>query len=598
MKPSEQIKERLNIVDIISQYIKLDPAGTNYKGLCPFHQEKTPSFFVSPEKGLWHCFGCGEGGDIFTFIEKQENINFKEALKILAKKANIKLDTFQPSYEDYLEERILKINNLAVKFYQKALKASHEGETAREYLKKRKLDSVAQKEFQIGYAPNRWRALYDFLLKKGFNNAEIVQSGLIIQKDNNKFYDRFRARLMFTLKNVYGEVVGMAGRKLENIENSLDKNPGKYINSPEAKLYHKSNFLYNLDKAKESIRDQNFVIIAEGYTDVISSYLKGACNIVASSGTALTLGQLQLIKRYTNNLALAYDADSAGNKATERGIELALNQGFNLQVIDLPNGQDPDDIARNNFNLWKKLIKERIPIMEFYFRLYLKNADLKNLAVKRESANKLLFLIKCIQDLIERSYWLRKLSYALGLDEEILEKMLEKINTDNTNDPSSVIPNQTTNINQNFSENNALKPEERLLGFLINFPQKIKKIKAEYFQDCPKIFSIYKILKKQYNKKVFDQKNFLSIIKEKYSPIYSNIVKVLIYLEQDLTNQTKTDQEDNFLILKKRIKKTHYWRKLKKLEFQIAQAEDNGQEDKAEKLGFKFQKISKIYQKL
>jgi len=312
MKPSDQIKEKLNIVDVIREYVPgLKQVGANHKALCPFHKEKTPSFIVSPDKQVWHCFGCDRGGDIFKFIMEIEGIEFKDALRILAKKAGIELKPWDRSLSTK-RSRLLKILDLASIFFQKTLE-SDQGKIAQGYLAKRKVNSSVAEEFKLGYAPDAWDKLLSFLKARGYKEQEIFEAGLTVKK-GQRSYDRFRNRLMFPILDVHGNVVGFTGRILgKEIEGQ-----GKYVNTPQTLVYDKSRVLYGLSKAKEAIRKQDLCILVEGQVDVIASHQTGVKNVVAVSGSALTLPQINLIKRFTQNIALAFDVDIAGSSATKR----------------------------------------------------------------------------------------------------------------------------------------------------------------------------------------------------------------------------------------------------------------------------------------
>ena len=303
----EEIKLKTDIVDIISEYVELKKAGMgSYKACCPFHNEKTPSFVVSQDKQIFHCFGCGKGGDVFTFIQEIEGIDFKEALNILAKKAGVELKT-----TDYIKkeqtkrEKILEILNLSTKYYQKLLTLK-QGETALKYLKNRGLKDETIKKFKIGYSPNNWDNLYRFLKSKGYQDLDIFLSGMIVKKDGGGYYDRFRNRVMFPISDIYGNVIAFTARVLEK-----DSKQAKYINSPQTEVYDKSSILFGLDIAKSKIKQKDFVIIVEGQMDLITSVEFGTENIIASSGTALTEKQIKILKRYTKNLHFYFDKDKA-----------------------------------------------------------------------------------------------------------------------------------------------------------------------------------------------------------------------------------------------------------------------------------------------
>jgi len=415
-----EIKSRIDIVDLISEYIKLKPAGKNFKALCPFHKEKTPSFFVSPERQIFHCFGCGAGGDIFSFIMKIENIDFPEALRILAKKAGVEVKKTDYHLKSQ-KTKILDILNLATKFYHKILLDSPGAKIAREYLKKRGVTKESIKNFQLGFIPNKWDTLLKFLVKRGYKEKDIETAGLIIQKENGKYFDRFRNRIMFPIADVYGQVVGFTARILPNEKKEI----AKYINTPETIVYNKSKILYALDKAKKEIRKQDFVILVEGNMDAITCHQFGFKNVVASSGTALTIQQIKLLKRFTNNLYLCFDMDIAGQTAAQRGIDLALQEEMNIKVMQLPKGKDPDECIRKSLKSWFSAIKKAKPIMGYYFDIALKKYNPKKLEGKKRISNFILPIISKITDPIEKDFWIRFLAEKIDVPEYVL---VDKIN--------------------------------------------------------------------------------------------------------------------------------------------------------------------------
>ena len=347
-----KIKDRLDVVDVISGYLKLQKAGMNFKARCPFHNEKTPSFVVSPERQVWHCFGCSAGGDIFTFIQQIEGVEFPEALRVLAAKAGIELESFNTAAKDD-KTRLYEVCESATKFFEKQFH-SNTGKLALEYLKNRGVADSTIQEFRLGFAPNDWDSLGTFLRDCGYSENEIVEAGLAIKRtDGSGAYDRFRSRIMFPIFDLNGQVVGFTGRilQLENgnwkLENAQAE-PAKYINTPQTRIYDKSRILYGLNKAKMDIKQADQCILVEGNMDALMSYQAGVKNVVASSGTALTPNHLSLLHRYTTNLGFCFDTDQAGAMATKRGIGLALGQNFNIKVVEINviECNDPADLIQ------------------------------------------------------------------------------------------------------------------------------------------------------------------------------------------------------------------------------------------------------------
>ena len=420
----EEIKSRLNIVDVVGAYIKLEKAGINYRARCPFHSEKSASFFVSPSRQLWHCFGgCNEGGDIFKFVMKIEGIEFVDALKILADKAGVQLKKGSADYEKMKSERqvLLDLNERATKFFSAQLK-SGTGTEVLDYLKKRGLTEETIRDWRIGYAPNSWQSLSDYLIGQGFARENIVSAGLAIRKDSQKFFDRFRSRIMFPICDFNSSVIGFTGRVFKSEEES------KYMNVPNTLLYDKSRALYGMDKAKMEIRQKDFCVLVEGNVDCIMSHQAGVKNCIAVSGTALTPIHLGIIKRYTSNLVLAFDMDLAGNKATSKGIDMALRSGFNVKVISMVAEKDPADIVLiEGPEKWASLVNEAKPINRFYFDLAFKGRDPELFEDKKKIVSDLLPVFKKIDNNIEQSYWIEELGNRLKIKEGDIRKEMQKV---------------------------------------------------------------------------------------------------------------------------------------------------------------------------
>ena len=425
----QEIKERLNIVDVISGYLRLQKAGVNFKALCPFHNEKTPSFMVSPSRQSWHCFGsCGEGGDIFTFIEKIEGVEFPEALKILAEKAGIILKYDNPKLRSE-KDKAYEICEKATQFFTASLNNAN---VILDYLHKRGLQDGTIDEWRLGYAPDSWGSLLSFLGKYGYREPEIEKAGLILR--GAKYHDRFRNRLMFPIFDTNGRVVAFSGRIMNDIVPSKTEkaDSGKYINSPETILYNKSRILYGLDRAKTDIRKADKVILVEGQMDAVLSWQDGVRNVVATSGTALTENHLLILKRLTNNLVLAFDMDDAGFRATKRGVDLANETGFGVSVLDISSGKDPADFVKERPGEFAKLISESQPIMAYYFNRAFEKFSIDKIEGKKFIALTLLSEIKRLPSAVERSGWLRELSLRLGISESDLREEMERVEIEKT----------------------------------------------------------------------------------------------------------------------------------------------------------------------
>ncbi len=418
MEAVEEVKSHLDIVDVAAEYLQLKPAGSgSFRANCPFHQEKTPSFFVNRQRQSWHCFGCNKGGDVISFVMDIEGMDFREALEHLAQKAGVTLPAFNTQATGE-RRRLQEINDLAARFFRSTLLQSPDAEHARKYAAERGIDELTGDLFRIGYAPESWDALRNALNAKEISDDEILRAGLIAQSQNGgRPYDRFRDRLMFPIQDVHGHTIGFTGRSL-----SKDAKEAKYVNTPETAIFKKSNVLYGLDKAKGEIKSKNTCVIVEGNMDVVSSHRVGITNVVCSSGTALTADQLRLISRFTKNVLIAFDADSAGITATLRGLDLARAEDFNIKVITLPPeaGKDPDDAVRKDPALWKEAIASAVDIMDWVFRLAFKGKNLSDPMQKREIAQQVLPEIKRIVDPIIRDHWIKKLAVGLETSEDAL----------------------------------------------------------------------------------------------------------------------------------------------------------------------------------
>jgi len=420
MSKITEVKQRLDIVELVSEYVTLQKAGRNFKGLCPFHSERHPSFFVFPEQQSWHCFGaCGTGGDIFSFIMKKEGIDFGQALRFLAQRGGVTLTPIEASgkAEDEKKERLFQINEAAAEYYHYLLLSTKEGEAARSYLSKRNVKHEIIKGFRLGFSPNAWEIMKKYLLGKGYKEKELVEAGLIIEKEEGGSYDRFRNRLIFPICDDRGRVTGFGARV-------LDDSLPKYINSPQTQIFDKGNILYGIDKAKSAIRKKKLVIVVEGYMDVLTAHQNDWQNVVGSMGTSITEKQVEGIKRLTDNITLALDADLAGEEATLRGRAILANSSAEANVILLPPGKDPDDVIRENTALWEKLVEQAMPIMDFAFQSVISKVDINKARDKSLAVQKLLPSIYEIKDPVQQSHYLKKLARELKVEESAIRAAL------------------------------------------------------------------------------------------------------------------------------------------------------------------------------
>jgi len=417
-----EVKQRLDIVELVSEYVTLQKAGRNFKGLCPLHSEKHPSFFVFPEQQTWHCFGaCGTGGDIFSFIMKKEGFDFGQALRLLAQRGGITLSPLEApdKAEDKEKERLFQINEAATEYYHHLLSSTKAGEAARSYLERRKVMPETVKEFRLGFSPDTWETIKNYLLNKDYKEKELAEAGLIIEREEGGSYDRFRNRLMFPICDIQGRVTGFGAR-------ALDDSLPKYINSPQTSIFDKSSSLYGIDKAKSAIRKKNLVIIVEGYTDVLTAHQHSWQNVVGSMGTSLTEKQVGGIKRLTNNITLALDADLAGEEATLRGKAILAYSNAEANVILLPSGKDPDEVIREDLSLWQKLVEQAMPILDFAFQSTISKVDINKAKDKSLAVQKLLPSIYEIKDPVQQSHYLRKLARELKVEESAIKAALRE----------------------------------------------------------------------------------------------------------------------------------------------------------------------------
>jgi len=418
--PVDIIKEKLDVVDFLKGYIQLQPAGRNFKGLCPFHREKTPSFMVSPERQSWHCFGCNIGGDIFGFVMRYENVEFAEALKILADKAGVELKRVSPAEYKHLG-LLYDINEKAKEFFKKELDNS---KVAKDYIASRGLSKETINEFEIGFAPAASETLVLYLINSGFHPDDILRAGLSFKTDRGLQFDRFRGRIMFPIHNHLGKTVGFTGRILPQFD---DGKSGKYVNSPETPIFAKSKLLYGFWKSKNFIRDMKHAFIVEGQMDFLMSWQAGVKNVVASSGTALTGDHLIAIRRLADQLVISFDNDEAGREAGERAIDLAEAADFGIKVAIFNNYKDPAEAALSDKKYFFDVIENAKPATEFYFEKYLPQDNFnvrdrdsfKNLRIVLEK-------IKNISSPVLRSFWLKELSKRTGVGELTLSEEMER----------------------------------------------------------------------------------------------------------------------------------------------------------------------------
>lgn len=419
----DDIKQRLDIVEVVGQYVQLQKAGRNLRGLCPFHSERTPSFFVSPERQSWHCFGaCATGGDVISFVMKKEGLEFGEALHLLAERAGVRLP--ERREEDTAErERSRQANEAAAQFYQHALLHSEAGQGAKRYLEERGLDLKAMQAFQLGFSPPGWENLCRHLRERGFQDEELLTAGLATVGERG-LRDLFRQRIIFPIADERGRVVGFGGRAFAS--GGEEEAQPKYLNTPQTPLFDKGSLLYALDRAREQIRREGSAVIVEGYMDAIAAQQHGFGNVVASMGTALTERQVRLLKRFSRDLILALDADTAGQEATLRAVEYQQLLGRDIRVVILPEGRDPDQVIREEPDAWPALLDSAQPLLDYKFQAVAGSLDLSQPWQRSQAVDEMLPLLGLIGDRVIQAHYLQRLARLAQTPEDALYRMLRR----------------------------------------------------------------------------------------------------------------------------------------------------------------------------
>ena len=424
----EEIRINNDIVDVVSEYVRLEKRGKNYFGLCPFHREKTPSFSVESGKQIFYCFGCGKGGNVFQFVSLAEKLDYIESVRLLADRAKIVLpenDDAEQVEKAKLKQLVLNINLITARYYNEVLN-SRQGEPAEAYLKKREISGNTVRKFGIGYSTDDWDNLYQYLRSEGFSDDQLLLSGLVLRSSKGTLYDRFKGRLIFPIFDIRGNVIGFGGRILDNLLPKQDNQPPKYVNSPETAVYSKGKHLYALNFAKNS--DSKKLIVVEGYMDVISLHQSGINNAVASLGTALTESQGRILKKYADEIVISYDADTAGQAATQRGLDLLGEIGCNVKVLTVPDGKDPDEyIRKNGPDGFRKLADNALSLVEYKIKVLRGEQDLTGTEGKIAFLNKAAVVLSRVDNIMEREMYIKKLSREYEISEDaILSEVLRR----------------------------------------------------------------------------------------------------------------------------------------------------------------------------
>ena len=458
-----EVRERAPILEVISDYMSLRKSGANYQGLCPFHGEKSPSFNVNPARGIFHCFGCGAGGNVVTFVMRMEGMNFPTAVKFLAKRVGVDIPE-RPLTRDEKrkvdeQEQLYTINELAAQFYRRVLERDEAGAAGRSYLQRRGVDDQTAATYRMGFAPEGWDNLAKHLSRKGIAAEDAEKLGLLRKREGRDgYYDTFRNRLLFTISDLHGRAIGFGGRV-------MDDSLPKYINSPESPIYHKSEVLFGLDLAKKGMREQGSAIIVEGYFDHLALYRAGHTNVVATCGTALTPPHLKLLRRYAEKVYMLFDGDEAGRKATVRSMELFLEEGFPARVVEVPSGDDPDTfLRREGAGAFAPLLESAQPIFEFFYRGLIRTTDTRGVEGKVAFVNEVAPRLLKISDPLERGLYEKEICRAVGIDQGMLRN---KVGIAPAPQPR---PKPATR--------ESAGTEEILLTLMVKFPEVVAKVRA------------------------------------------------------------------------------------------------------------------------
>ena len=567
----DEVRQSNDIVDIISQYVHLKRSGRNFFGLCPFHNEKSPSFSVSPDKQIFHCFGCGVGGNVFTFLTKIEGINFIEAVQTLAERSNIQLPTLDnkgDSLKEELKAKVYKVNEFAANYYHENL-YKPESKIAQEYIKKRKLTNETLKSFQIGFS-GKFNELYNALKEQGFEEKEILESGLVNKNDNGKYIDRYRNRLMFPICDVRGRVIAFGGRVLD------DSKP-KYINSPENIVYSKGRHLFGLNVAKKG--DVKKILIVEGYMDVISLHQRGVTNVVASLGTALTQQQGWLLRKSSEQIILSFDSDEAGLSAKMRALDILQNMGCDIRILQMEGAKDPDEyIIKYGSARFQSLIEKALSVVEFKVKVLKKDLDLNNTNDKIKFFNEIAKLLSKIDNTIEKEVYIEKIAKSYDISKEAIYAEVNKLAYATSKGQKILEKAKPVATHKKIQENKVseaiIKKENTILSLLLmgdlNVFQVIKQnIKVEDFRDN---------LNQQIAKKLY----------EEFEKGNSNINSILDNLGEEEQNHITMIMADDYEIkdIEKAIDdiiQSYEKEKLNERKFQILEELENEDIDEAQK---------------
>ncbi|HSX57979.1 MAG TPA: DNA primase [Candidatus Saccharimonadales bacterium] len=568
----DEVKSKIDIVQLVGGYVALKKAGRNYKGLCPFHSEKTPSFMVSAERQIFKCFGCNEGGDAITFYQKIEGLEFGQALKALADKVGVRLADYQPNPAEKQRDTFLQINEKTAEFYHYLLAKHPSGKKALEYLKNRGLNEKTIDDWQLGFAPDSWDTTFKFLIKKKFEPKDITASGIALPSTGRGAYDRFRKRIMFPIRNIAGSTVAFSGR-------IFGEGEPKYLNSPDNLLFNKSNNLFGIDKAKIEIKRENQAVLVEGNLDVISSHQAGVTNVVAPLGTALTEKQVDLMRRFASELVVSFDQDSAGYAASLRVVELAEKAGLTLKLTEIA-GKDPDELIKKDPKAWKEAIKNSVPIYDFLINNLLERYSNQSPESFRKITKEILPYLNKIDNELTLSHYERLLATKLSVSEESVKKELAKQGS-----PTPVKGEEKVETEKKIIAEK-IRVETYLLELILQSQTLPKEVSSEDFE-VRRLRNIFEILQKSSTNFQFSLKSLK--VPEELQEIFDRLTLAELASESVKNSQSLQREIDTCV---RRLKELNLRTELKKVSLAIKQAEIARNNSQIDSLSKNFQELS------
>jgi DNA primase len=543
MSTIDEVRQRADIVEVIGQYVRLTKSGRTFRGLCPFHSEKNPSFFVYPEQQTWHCFGaCSTGGDVFSFIMKKEGADFGDALRLLADRVGVTISA-RSRRETEGKDRLYQINQVAAQYFHDLLLNSPAGEKARKYVAGRGLSREALVDFQLGFSLNSWDALKRFMAERGYSESELLEVGLISETEAGKTHDRFRNLLMFPIFDTRGRTTGFGARV-------LDDSLPKYMNSPQTPVFDKSSSLYGINRATAAIRQQNRAVLVEGYMDVIAAHQYGLHNVIASLGTSVTEKQVSTIKRLTRNITLALDSDTAGEEAMLRCVGYENSLDSEVKVIILPEGKDPDDVIKQDTKIWQSLVEGALPVIDYTFKVVTSKLDMTKASDKSLAVSKLLPIISEVKDDIRRDHYLNELAKSAGISYHSIESALSRIRVDRkAREPKAEA------LRRALQPTASNRVEEYCLALLLQHPElkvQCQELLPEYFANSlnREIFGAYKesqdisLLKERLDSAIWEHLDSIIVKSLRADKIEQKYVDCALRLQETYLRSLETKRQE------------------------------------------------------